>query len=89
MQLARSNFDAAIADFDEALRLAPGDVDALVNRGTALQLKGDLERARADYDAALRVAPDMAAGARRARQRPSWRAATMTARSPTTTGRSR
>jgi tetratricopeptide (TPR) repeat protein len=41
--------------------LLRADVDALINRGTALQLKGNLERARADYDEALRIAPDTAA----------------------------
>ena len=59
--LARGNLDAAIADFDEALRLDPADADTHVNRGTALQLKGDLERALADYEPHCASRPNMAA----------------------------
>ena len=72
-----------------AARSTPADVDALINRGTALQLKGDLERARADYDEALRIAPEHGGGPRRARQRLSWRAPTMIVQSPTMTARLR
>jgi hypothetical protein len=40
----------AIADYDEAICLNPGDVDAFYNRGNARQVAGDLAGAIADFE---------------------------------------
>ena len=54
------NFERALADLDEALRLDPRYACALTNRGRVHALKGDLDRAIADYDVALRIDPAFA-----------------------------
>src|SRR5712691_8295435 len=46
---AKGDLDRAIADYSEALRLAPKYTAALNNRGLAWYAKGDLDRAVADY----------------------------------------
>jgi tetratricopeptide (TPR) repeat protein/curved DNA-binding protein CbpA len=55
--IRRGNFDAAIADCDEAIRLEPGKAQAYGQRGRAWAGKGDAERARADYESAIRIDP--------------------------------
>ena len=51
--------DRALADYDEALRLHPDDVAALIGRGVLhANYKADLGKAIGDFDAALRVQPD-------------------------------
>ena len=56
---ARGEYDRAIQDYDEAIRLKP---DAFVygNRGSAYHAKGDNDRAIQDYDEAIRLRPDEA-----------------------------
>jgi tetratricopeptide (TPR) repeat protein len=54
----KDEFDRAIADYDEALRLKPDYADAFHNRGNAYNEKGEYDRAIADYDEALRLKPD-------------------------------
>jgi tetratricopeptide (TPR) repeat protein len=54
----KGDFDRAIADYDEALRIKPDYAEALKNRGIAYEKKGDFDRAIADYDEALRIKPD-------------------------------
>lgn len=49
------NFDGAIADYGEALRLDPGYAAAYNNRGSAYNSFGKFDRAIADYDTALRI----------------------------------
>src|SRR5262249_33633616 len=44
------DFDQAIADFDEAIRLEPGKALAYSHRGNAWSRKGDKDRALADYE---------------------------------------
>jgi tetratricopeptide (TPR) repeat protein len=67
------DYDRAIEDYTEALRLNPNDAEAYNNRGVAYRHKGDYDRAIADYEAALRINPNFAAArdnlaqARRAR----------------------
>src|SRR4051794_13453664 len=54
-QHRNGNFDRAIADFDEAIRLAPMDAVAFNRRGLVWRLKGDLDRAIADQNEAIRI----------------------------------
>jgi len=50
-------YDKAIADFDEAIRLNPQDAPTYGNRGHAWYRKGDYDRAIADYGEAIRLNP--------------------------------
>ena len=52
--------DKAIADFDVAIRLVPGDAVAHYNRGIARYSHKEFDGAIADYSEALRLAPGMA-----------------------------
>ena len=54
----KGDYDRAIADYDEAIRLNPKFGLALVNRGWSLERKGDYDRAIADYDEAIRLDPN-------------------------------
>jgi tetratricopeptide (TPR) repeat protein len=58
--ITKGNFDRAIADCDEAIRLNPRDADAYVNRGNAQAARRDYDRAIADFDAAIRLNPALA-----------------------------
>src|SRR5262245_18628107 len=53
----KKDFDRAIADLDEAIRLNPQDAVALAHRGSCWRNKKDFERAIADYSAAIRMNP--------------------------------
>lgn len=53
---AQGDREKAIADYDEAIRLAPTAV-AFINRGNAWLGIGDNDRAIADYDKAIRLDP--------------------------------
>ena len=55
---AKGDFDGAIADFNEAIRLKLDFEDAFFNRGNAKTAKGDLDGAIADFDAAIHLKPD-------------------------------
>ena len=48
----RGEFDRAIGDFTEAIRLDPGNAAAFYNRSLAYRAKGEHDRARADCSAA-------------------------------------
>jgi lipoprotein NlpI len=52
---AKGARDAAIADYDEAIKLEPKNARAFNNRGSARSDKGDTEAALADFDAALKL----------------------------------
>jgi tetratricopeptide (TPR) repeat protein len=54
---AKNDFDRAIADFDESLRLNPNNVVALSNRGAAWLLKGEPARAIADLNTVISLNP--------------------------------
>jgi len=54
----RADFDQAIADFTEAIRLDPGRAVAYLHRGNAWSSKGDLDRALLDYGEAIRIDPN-------------------------------
>jgi lipoprotein NlpI len=51
---AKGDHDAAIADFDEALKLDPKNASAYNNRGNARNDKGESDAALADFSAAIK-----------------------------------
>jgi tetratricopeptide (TPR) repeat protein len=51
------DYDGAIADYTESLRLKPDFAHAFYNRGLAHQTKGDYDRAITDYTEAIRLDP--------------------------------
>lgn len=53
----RDEYDAAIIEYDKAIRVDPADVLALVNRGFCWYRKGIFNRALPDYTRALQVDP--------------------------------
>jgi tetratricopeptide (TPR) repeat protein len=57
----KANYAQAIDDFNEAIRLEPGNANAFNNRGVAYRNMGDLDHAVADYDQAIRIKPDYVA----------------------------
>src|SRR5262249_55166960 len=54
------NFDAAMAEYEQAIRLAPTDAAAHVNLGASLAKKRNPDGAIAEYRAALRLDPKSA-----------------------------
>ena len=58
--LQRGDFDRAIADYSEVLRLDPKFALAFAGRGTAYGNKNDFDRAIADHDEAIRLDPKLA-----------------------------
>ena len=50
-------YDLAIREYDEAIRLKPSDARAYYNRGLDYANKGQFERAIQDYDHAIRLGP--------------------------------
>jgi tetratricopeptide (TPR) repeat protein len=63
--LRRGEFDLAIADYDEALRLQPKLAWSLYGRGLARYGKGLTAEGEADLQAAAAIAPDLPAEAKR------------------------
>ena len=62
MPIATStNYDRAIDDFSQAIRLDAKNAAAFDNRGLAYRMKGDLDRAIADFDQAVRLDPKSSA----------------------------
>ena len=53
----KKEYDRAIADYDQAIRLDPKYTWAYNNRGRAWYDKGEYDRAIADYDQAIRLDP--------------------------------
>lgn len=51
----QGEYDRAITDFDQAIRLDPEYPDAFNNRGVAYSGKGQYERAIEDFDQAIRL----------------------------------
>ena len=53
----KGQFDRAIADYDEAIRLDPQYADAFNHRGFSYGKKGDYDHAIADHDEAIKLNP--------------------------------
>jgi tetratricopeptide (TPR) repeat protein len=58
--LSSRNYDRAIDDFSEAIRVNPKFALGFNNRGFAYQRKGQIDRAIEDYDEAIRLNPALA-----------------------------
>ena len=56
----KGDFDAAIADENDAIKIDPKFADAYVRRGASYAAKGDMDRAIADYNEAIRLDPKLA-----------------------------
>jgi len=56
----KGDFDRAIHDFDQAIRLNPDDADAFGYRGSAYDQKGDDKRAVQDFNQAIQMNPNSA-----------------------------
>ena len=54
----RGNVDAALSDINEAVRCAPDNAEALIQRGLVYERKGDLASAIASFESAQRVDPN-------------------------------
>ena len=54
---AKKEYDKAIADYDEAIRLDPKHAMAYNSRGNAWHAKKEYDKAIADYDEAIRLDP--------------------------------
>jgi len=57
VHLNNRDYDRAVDDFSEAIRLDPKFAIGFNNRGFALQRKGQIDRAIEDYDEAIRLNP--------------------------------
>ena len=55
--MRKGDYDRAIRDYDDALRLNPNSANAFYNRGLTNRLKGDYDHAIQDYNQALRLKP--------------------------------
>lgn len=56
-KVSQNNLKSAIADFDQAIKLAPAATDPYLNRGTAWEGLGEWEKAIADYRQLLELDP--------------------------------
>jgi tetratricopeptide (TPR) repeat protein len=56
----KGDYDRAIADFSQAIRLDPNYAFAYYNRGVTYKTKGDADRAIEDYTQAIRINPNHA-----------------------------
>jgi len=56
----RGEYDKALADFDEAIRLDPKDATAFISRGVLWYAKHEYARSQADCDQGIRLDPKLA-----------------------------
>jgi tetratricopeptide (TPR) repeat protein len=56
----KKDYNRAILDYDQAIRLNPNHASAFSNRGAAYARKGDYDQAIQNYDEAIRLKPDHA-----------------------------
>jgi len=54
----QGDFDYAIYDYDQAIKLNPNFAEAYLNRAYAYSEKDDFTRAIADYESVLRINPN-------------------------------
>ena len=54
----RGDFDRAIQDYSETIKLNPHFADAYNNRGNAYFMQGDFDRAIADFNKAIKLKPN-------------------------------
>ena len=54
----REDYDAAIACYNQAIRLNPNDVSAYKHRGRAYSKKGEYDKAIEDYTKIIRLKPN-------------------------------
>jgi tetratricopeptide (TPR) repeat protein len=78
----RKDYDRAIADYSEAVKLDPQHADAYINRGTAYDSKGDNDAAAADFSRVIELKPNNPLGYYDRGYIRSWKNMTTTARSP-------
>ena len=57
---AKGEYDRAIADFTQALKLDPNLAEAYIGRGDAWNYKDEYDKAIADFDQALKLDPNLA-----------------------------
>ena len=55
----KGEYDLAIADLDEAIRLDPAYAESLANRAETYLKKAMFDRAAQDFDAAIKLTPDL------------------------------
>ena len=55
----KKDYDKAIDDFTDAIRIDPKYATAYYNRGLVWKAKGDNDKAMADYDEAIRLDPTL------------------------------
>src|SRR4029079_18401424 len=56
----KGDYDLAVQDYDQSIKLYPTFAKAFNNRGLAYEKKGDLDRALSDYTAAINISYDYA-----------------------------
>ena len=56
----KGEYDKAIRDFNQAIRLDPNDDDAFLNRSIARHAKGEYDKAIRDFNQAIRLNPELA-----------------------------
>jgi tetratricopeptide (TPR) repeat protein len=53
----KGDYDRAVADYDEAIKISPKNAEFYNDRGNAFFGRGDYDQAIADYDQALKIDP--------------------------------
>ena len=56
--VAKGEYDRAVQDYDQSIKLSPTYSKAFNNRGVAYQKKGEYDRAIKDFDESIKLNPD-------------------------------